>query len=133
MTTLAELQVPRLGECLFPSPLGKYIAGRRTNEHYVDEDDRVLYDDTVDLLRVRDVPLEQLPSFEPGGPRRQLFFPPGATRVAVVTCGGLCPGLNDIIRGVVLELDHHYGVDTVVGFRHGFAGLVPALTTIRSP
>jgi len=127
MTTLAELQVPRLGQCVFPSPLGKYLAGRRTNEHYVDETDRVLYDDTVELLRTRDLPLDELPSFEPGGPRQQLFFAPGVTRVGIVTCGGLCPGLNDVIRGVVMELHHHYGIDTVVGFRHGFTGLVPAL------
>jgi 6-phosphofructokinase 1 len=125
VTTLADLQVPTLGECVFPSPLSKYIAGRRTNEHYVDENDRVLFDDTVELLGARDLPLHELPSFEPGGPRQQLYFAPGVTRVGIVTCGGLCPGLNDVIRGVVLELHHHYGIDTVVGFRHGFAGLVP--------
>ena len=125
MTTLAELQVPRLGECRFDSPLAKYVAGRRTNEHYVDEDDRVLFDDTVELLRDRNLPLDQLPAFEPGGPRRRVFFEPGATRVGIVTCGGLCPGLNDVIRGLVLELHNHYGVDEVLGFRHGFAGLIP--------
>ena len=127
MTTLSELQVPRLGECRFDSPLGKYVAGRRTNEHYVDEDDRVLFDDTVELLRARQLPLDQLPTFEPGGPRRRIFFEPGATRVGIVTCGGLCPGLNDVIRGLVLELHAHYGVDDVIGFRHGFAGLVPGM------
>ena len=127
MTTLSELQVPRLGECRFDSPLGKYVAGRRTNEHYVDEDDRVLFDDTVELLRARQLPLDRLPTFEPGGPRRRIFFEPGATRVGIVTCGGLCPGLNDVIRGLVLELHAHYGVDDVIGFRHGFAGLVPGL------
>ncbi|HEY5848131.1 MAG TPA: ATP-dependent 6-phosphofructokinase, partial [Microlunatus sp.] len=58
------------------------------------------------------------------GPRRQLFFPPGATKVGVVTCGGLCPGLNDVIRGLVMELCKHYGIGEVLGFRHGFAGLV---------
>ena len=124
MTTLLDLQVPRLGECTYDSPLGKYVAGRRTNEHYVDEDDRVLLDDTLELLRSRDLPWEQLPTFEPGGPRRRLFFEPGVTRAAIVTCGGLCPGLNDVIRGLVLELHTHYGIDDVVGFRHGFAGLV---------
>ena len=125
MTTLAELRVPRLGECRFDSPLAKYVAGRRTNEHYVDEDDRVLFDDTVELLRDRNLPLDELPAFEPGGPRRRVYFEPGATRVGIVTCGGLCPGLNDVIRGLVLELHNHYGVDEVLGFRHGFAGLIP--------
>ena len=71
------------------------------------------------------LPAGRLPSFEPGGPRRRLFFPPGATKVGIVTCGGLCPGLNDVIRGLVMELAKHYGVTEITGFRHGFAGLVP--------
>lgn len=125
MTTLDQLLIPQLGECLYESPLAKYISGRRTNEHYVEEGDRVLFDDTLALLRGRNLPLDQLPTLEPGGPRRKLFFPPGATRVAIVTCGGLCPGLNDVIRGLVLELANHYGVSDVVGFRYGFAGLIP--------
>ncbi|SDO54614.1 6-phosphofructokinase [Nakamurella panacisegetis] len=120
------LTVTRLGECRHDSPLAKYIAGRGTNEHYVDEDDRVLFDDTISLVRERDVALDELPSFEPGGPRRKIFFAPGTAKVAVVTCGGLCPGLNDVIRGLVLELCNHYGVRQVCGFRYGFAGLVPS-------
>ncbi len=123
--TMATLAVPQLGECRHDSPLAKYIAGRRTNEHYVDEQDRVLFDDTVSLVRDRNMALDELPSFEPGGPRRQIFFAPGTAKVAIVTCGGLCPGLNDVIRGLVLELCNHYGVSEVSGFRYGFAGLVP--------
>ena len=124
--TLADLTVSRLGECRHDSPLAKFVAGRRTNEHYVDEQDRVLFDDTVSLIRERGGGLDELPTFEPGGPRRQLFFAPGTARVGVVTCGGLCPGLNDVIRGLVLELANHYGVAEVTGFRYGYAGLVPA-------
>ncbi|GAA2008287.1 ATP-dependent 6-phosphofructokinase [Nakamurella flavida] len=127
MPTLGDLQVRRLGECTHDSPLARYIGGRRTNEHYVDEDDRVLMDDTLSLLIAHGLPLDEVPSLEPGGPRRRLFFAPGATRVAVVTCGGLCPGLNDVLHGLVQELCNHYGVAQVTGFRHGFAGLVPAL------
>ncbi len=124
--TVADLVVARLGECRHDSPLQKFIAGRRTNEHYVDEQDRVLLDDTISLVRERGVGLDELPSFEPGGPRRQIFFAPGTAKVGVVTCGGLCPGLNDVIRGLVLELGNHYGVTHVTGFQYGFAGLVPA-------
>ena len=122
MTTLSELQVPRLGECRFDSPLGKYVAGRRTNEHYVDEDDRVLFDDTVELLRARQLPLDELPTFEPGGPRRRIFFEPGATRVGIVTCGGLCPGLNNVIRGLVLQLTVGYRVPRILGSGTGTRG-----------
>jgi len=126
MVTLADLQVRRLGECRHESPLAKYVAARRTNDHYVDENDRVLFDDTIHLVEAHRRPIAELPTLEPGGPRHKLFFPPGATKVGIVTCGGLCPGLNDVIRGLVMELNTHYGVTDVVGFRNGYAGLVPA-------
>jgi 6-phosphofructokinase 1 len=125
-STLADLMVASLGAPRFDSPLADFVADRRTNEHYVAEDDRVVYHDTVSQLRDLARPPHELPSFEPGGPRRRLFFAPGSTRVGVVTCGGLCPGLNNVIRGLVMELSKHYGVTEVVGFRHGYAGLVPS-------
>ena len=65
------------------------------------------------------------PTFEPGGPRRKLYFDPKKTKVGIVTCGGLCPGLNNVIRGLVGELAEHYGVHSVLGFRDGYLGLTP--------
>lgn len=91
MTVLADLMVPTLGEPRHDSPLADFIADRRTNEHYVSEDDRVLLHDTVEQLAGLGLPPDQVPSFEPGGPRRRLFFRPGGTRVGVVTCGGSVP------------------------------------------
>ena len=126
MLSLADLQVQTLGECQFDSPLAPYIAGRATNRFFVAETDRVLLDDTIDLLSAHgDAGLHEIPSFEAGGPRAKLFFNPAETKVGIVTCGGLCPGLNDVVRALVLELIHHYGVDQITGFRHGYAGLVP--------
>jgi 6-phosphofructokinase 1 len=124
MTELADLQVSRLGEQRYDSPLAAFVADRRSNEHYVDEDDRVVFHDTVSQLSELGVAPESLPSFEPGGPRRRLFFAPGSPKVGIVTCGGLCPGLNDVIRGLVMELAQHYRVPGAVGYRHGLAGLV---------
>ncbi|RYJ03942.1 MAG: ATP-dependent 6-phosphofructokinase, partial [Actinomycetales bacterium] len=92
MVTLADLQVARLGACTVPSPLASYVGGRATNQYYVGEDDRILFDDTVELVRARGLPLDEMPSFETGGPRAEIFFEPGRTRVGIVTCGGLCPG-----------------------------------------
>jgi 6-phosphofructokinase 1 len=60
-----------------------------------------------------------------GGPREQLYFDPPKTTAAIVTCGGLCPGLNDIIRGIVMELYTRYGVTRIYGIRYGYEGLVP--------
>ncbi len=64
--------------------------------------------------------------FEMAGPRAQLFFDPPKTRAGIVTCGGLCPGLNNVIRSLFLELHHGYGVNEVLGFRGGYQGLDPA-------
>jgi 6-phosphofructokinase 1 len=63
--------------------------------------------------------------FELAGPRAKLFFDPRRTRASIVTCGGLCPGLNDVIRSLFLELHHAYGVKEVLGFRGGYQGLDP--------
>lgn len=124
--TLADLQVRRLGEPKYQSPLADYVADRTTNAYYVAEDDRILIDDTVTLLKSRgDVDLDEVPSYEPGGARQKIFFDPATTRAGIVTCGGLCPGLNDVIRALVIELFEHYGVTRVLGFRNGYAGLAP--------
>ena len=64
--------------------------------------------------------------FEIAGPREKLFFDPKQTRAGIVTCGGLCPGLNNVIRSLFLELHFTYGVAEVLGFRGGYSGLDPA-------
>jgi len=63
--------------------------------------------------------------FELAGPRAKLFFDPTQTRAGIVTCGGLCPGLNNVIRSLFLELHYGYGVAEVLGFRGGYTGLDP--------
>jgi len=119
-----DLTIEALGPCRNLSPFAELVGNRGTTQHYVSEHDRVLYDDTVGMLVDRALPPEQLPSFEPAGPRSRIFFDPSKTRVGIVTCGGLCPGLNDVIRALVLELTQHYGVTRIYGFRNGYQGMV---------
>jgi 6-phosphofructokinase 1 len=64
--------------------------------------------------------------FEMAGPREKLFFDPKDTRAGIVTCGGLCPGMNTVIRSAFLELHHTYGVKQMLGFRDGYQGLDPS-------
>jgi 6-phosphofructokinase 1 len=64
------------------------------------------------------------PSMELAGPREKIYFDPSKLKCGIVTCGGLCPGLNDVIRAIVMSLHHHYGVKTVYGFPFGYEGLV---------
>ena len=61
--------------------------------------------------------------FEKAGPREQIFFEPSKTSAAIVTCGGLCPELNNVIRSAFLELHENYGIREVWGIRYGYAGL----------
>ncbi|PKL35127.1 MAG: diphosphate--fructose-6-phosphate 1-phosphotransferase [Spirochaetae bacterium HGW-Spirochaetae-1] len=72
-------------------------------------------------------PSDMKKSFELAGPREKLFFDPKTTKCAIVTCGGLCPGLNDVIRSIVMESYYRYGVRSIIGIRYGYNGLNPAM------
>jgi len=129
--TPADLRVRRLGDPAVVSPMAGLVQGRVSSPHYVHESDRVLLDDTLDGAEARLCGVSELPSLEPGGPREYIYFDPSVTRAAIVTCGGLCPGLNNVIRGLVLELADNYGVTDVLGFRDGFRGLVGDAEPVR--
>lgn len=105
------MNITVLGEARFPSPL----------PHHVSDKARVLYNVIVDP----DAPPKEEILFEVAGPRERLFFDPKETRAGIVTCGGLCPGLNNVIRSLVLQLHHGYGVREIVGFVDGYKGLDP--------
>ena len=107
------MNVSILGKPQFPSPI------RRT----VSDHARI----PAQIVRVPDAPPADELLFELAGPRDKLFFDPKQTRAGIVTCGGLCPGLNDVIRSLFLELHHAYGVKEVLGFRGGYQGLDPAV------
>ncbi len=85
---------------------------------------RIAFDDVVD---VSGGTRESSPTLELAGPRDAIYFDPATLRAGIVTCGGLCPGLNDVIRGLVMVLWHRYGVRAIDGFRFGYAGLDPSV------
>ncbi len=115
-----ETAIPTLGEAKIRSPLLT-----KDYECFVSDQDRVLIRASQKSLRTAcDEGSEPL-SFELAGPRRQIYFDPSKVRSAIVTCGGLCPGINDVIRAIVLALYHGYGVETVFGIRYGLRGFIP--------
>lgn len=63
--------------------------------------------------------------FEKAGPREKVYFDPSKTKCAIVTCGGICPGINDVIRSIVMEAFYSYGIRSVLGIRNGLRGLIP--------
>ena len=116
-----ETTIESLGPARFRSPL-HHIGSSSVN--FRTDAERVLMDDTYsDSQGIHDASGKI--SFEVAGPRECVFFDPPHTTAGIVTCGGLCPGLNDVIRSLVMELSHRYGVSRIYGFRYGFEGLVP--------
>ena len=112
-----DTTIQSLGPCEYESPL------RRSGEvevNFKSDAARVLMDHRLAPGK------EPLPafSFETAGPRERIFFNPARTTAGIVTCGGLCPGLNDIIRGIVTQCHYRYGVTKTLGFRYGYEGLV---------
>jgi 6-phosphofructokinase 1 len=91
---------------------------------FVRDDQHVIYPSTLDELERSRPAGGQPPAMECAGPRARLFFDPSRLACGIVTCGGLCPGVNDVIRAIVLSLHHHYGVRSIYGFRYGYAGMV---------
>ncbi|MBU0718326.1 MAG: 6-phosphofructokinase, partial [Planctomycetes bacterium] len=114
-----DFSVEQLGPRKVTSP---YRASR-----YVSDDERTLHNTAITSGEDRVVRGDSISSsaFEIAGPRRRIYFDPTKTRCGVVTCGGLCPGVNDVIRAIVLQLYYYYGVKTIYGFRYGFEGLIP--------
>jgi 6-phosphofructokinase 1 len=113
--------IESLGACRLLSPL-RHI-GPGAGKFKVDSE-RILCDDRFKDNVESDVSPSPPLTFEVAGPRERIYFDPAQTIAAVVTCGGLCPGLNDVIRGIVMELWHRYHVTKIDGIRYGFEGLV---------
>jgi 6-phosphofructokinase 1 len=118
----SDLDIRVLGACRHPSPLASRLA--ESAIHYVGQADRVLLDDRLSKAAEHRGDPARTPAFELAGPRDRIFFDPSRLRAGIVTCGGLCPGINNVIRGLVLELSHGYGVSEIFGFRYGYGGLV---------
>lgn len=114
-----ELAIPQVGAGHTLSPL------QRSGERCVDESRRILLSADVSTLQPLLRTGEPLPSFELAGPRAQLAFTPDTLTCGIVTCGGLCPGINNALRALVLTLYYAYGVRRILGFRYGYAGLAP--------
>jgi hypothetical protein len=118
-----DTAIPNLGEPKVDSPIKSILLFTRNGElvekSFVDDAEKILVYDTLEYL-------EQLPAgtaplcFELAGPRAKIFFDSSKVHCAIATCGGLCPGTNDVIRAIVLELHHLYNVRHIYGVRYGF-------------
>ena len=117
-------EIASLGEAKITSPILDEVDGTSPRVFKTDED-RILIDvnagDINKMIREGHEP----PSFELAGPRKKIYYDPSKLKCALVTCGGLCPGLNNVIRAVVLELYYRYHVRHIYGIRYGLQGFIP--------
>ena len=123
-----EVQIPVIGESRVNSPISRAPMctrdGRYVPKTFIQDADKILIDDTFDYLRSLG-PGEEPQAFEMAGPRERIYFDPSKVHCAIATCGGLCPGTNDVIRAIVLELHFLYGVRHIYGVRYGLRGFIP--------
>jgi 6-phosphofructokinase 1 len=69
--------------------------------------------------------LKRTQVMECAGPREFIYFTPAHVHAGIVSCGGLCPGINDVIRAIVRCLWTRYGVTRITGIRYGYRGFLP--------
>lgn len=107
--------------------LGKRsIASPMQNVQFIPDESKVLFELKLDVIKKQLANNQEPPSFNLAGPREKIYFDPTKLKCGIVTCGGLCPGINDVIRSLVYSLYHHYGVRSIFGFQYGYEGLIPS-------
>ncbi|UOG47109.1 ATP-dependent 6-phosphofructokinase [Leptospira noguchii] len=112
-----ETKIQNFGECSIPSPADY--------EYYTSDTSRLIFRTVFQSKEDWDSYVQEGPDFfEQAGPREKIYFSPQEVTAGIVTCGGLCPGINDVIRGIVMELYYRYGVSRILGFPYGYQGLV---------
>ncbi|MGB9618631.1 MAG: ATP-dependent 6-phosphofructokinase, partial [Desulfomonilaceae bacterium] len=112
-----DTQIESLGEPRIDSPL--------KSVKFVDDSERILFDISAEKVCEEVSAGKEPVAFMRAGPRAKIFFDCSKLKCAIVTCGGLCPGLNNVIRSVVLTLYHSYGVKNVLGILYGLQGFIP--------
>jgi 6-phosphofructokinase 1 len=119
-----RLFVNKIGKAVIDSPLGLSDRDGDFIANYVEDDDTVILHQNKRIIEDLVRQGAFLSAFVKAGPRKMIFFEPARTNAAIVTCGGLCPGINNVIRSLVMELFYRYNVKTIWGVQYGFRGFV---------
>ncbi|HEY1406157.1 MAG TPA: 6-phosphofructokinase, partial [Spirochaetota bacterium] len=116
-----NLSVAVLGASTYDSPI---TTDSSTYESFISDEDRILVINTQKELVEWNASGMNIPSFEKAGPRQKVFFKPGEVISAIVTCGGLCPGLNSVIRSIVYMNHYRYKNRIMYGIPYGYEGFI---------
>ncbi len=118
--TKRTFNIETIGEAKIPSPIQMSVHPGDGQADYVEDSDKIYLDidhkpqggeEEVDLLQL-------------AGPRKKIYFNPKRVHAAICTCGGICPGLNNVIRSVVRCFWYRYGVRRISGIPFGYLGLL---------
>jgi 6-phosphofructokinase 1 len=120
-----DFTVPTLGEAKIPSPISMSYEQGDSVANYVSDEERILFDIDAHLREDGSIEPYSLDAIEIAGPRDKIYFNPAHVHAAIATCGGLCPGLNNVIRAVVRCFWYRYGVRRISGIQYGYRGLLP--------
>ena len=113
-----DFDVEELGPCRVKTPV--------QSTEFVSDQEGVLYEILLSQVKESMEQGRELPAFQLAGPRQMIYFDPSKAKAAIVSCGGLCPGINDVIRSLVMCLRYRYGVRNILGIRYGYQGLIPS-------
>lgn len=119
---IMDLTIKNIGKRKIPSPLTSIFSDLISP--FISDTEKILYN--VSITNNKQTKTKDLRhSFEKAGPREKLFFDPSKVSAAIITCGGLCPGLNDVIRAIIMESFYMYNSYNIIGIRYGYNGLNP--------
>ncbi|MCB0371765.1 MAG: ATP-dependent 6-phosphofructokinase [Muricauda sp.] len=125
MSERSRFEIDSLGKPQFESPLQLSTVKGDHIFNFVSESDKLVFDLSLEQYSYFLSKGEEPLCLEKAGPRQNIFYDAGNTTAAIVTCGGLCPGINNVIRGVVMALHYFYGVKRIIGIPYGYEGLNP--------
>ncbi|WP_306013748.1 MULTISPECIES: ATP-dependent 6-phosphofructokinase [unclassified Allomuricauda] len=125
MTDTNRFHIESLGASKYSSPLQLSTVKGDNIFNFVSDADRLIFDQSISYFNQCLANKEEPVCLEKAGPRQDLFFDAQNTTAAIVTCGGLCPGINNVIRGLVMALHYFYGVKKIIGIPYGYEGLNP--------
>jgi 6-phosphofructokinase 1 len=123
MPDALDFSIPNLGQPGIASPIRLSTIYGDKIANYVSDDQAIVYD--INMIPNQAYTYARSDLLELAGPRQKIFFDPATTHAGIVTCGGLCPGLNNVIRSVVMCLWYRYGVRSITGIRFGYCGFLP--------
>jgi len=119
-----DFEVKVMGKGTVKSPLKLSSNRGEAVYDFIKDKDRILFDSTLENFisckEKNEIPI----SFEKAGPKELLYFEPAKTKVAIVTCGGLCPGLNNVIRSIFNQMYYRYSVKRIIGIQYGYEGFI---------